>query len=325
MTTTINTLSIKDNYDVKNMALADRLGEVITRAAGKLPGEIANGLLSMLNQETLLLMAGLFVVWAASHLWGVSFFFDIAFIGVAIYSAGRGAWEGCKHVYHFVDKTLNANSETDLDQASDHLSSAITILGITLVTSILLRASSLKAVRQLKANNWKPPIIRKPIVGASPLKGEKPKITNSDSMPIGKGKTDPYGNIVLGTAPGFINEQVGGIIIQRTATMADFEVAYYHELVHRFFSPRINVMRKFRAQMGQSAYNNSAIIRGVEEAIAEMYAQCRVRGISQKNIIRGFRFPIEDGAVTVSQLKGEGVVIGTIVVQGFHFFVTISK
>lgn len=63
-----------------------------------------------------------------------------------------------------------------------------------------------------------------------------------------------------------------------------------------------------------SAYLRSSVLRYLEEALAESYAQLRVRGLS--GVVVGVRFPIANGYVTVSGLAGEGIAIGNIIVGG---------
>jgi hypothetical protein len=60
----------------------------------------------------------------------------------------------------------------------------------------------------------------------------------------------------------------------------------------------------------------------VEEALAEGYAQLRVNGLAEA--FGAFRFPISNGYVTVSQLVAEGQAVGTILLGGAVFRVSVS-
>jgi hypothetical protein len=71
-----------------------------------------------------------------------------------------------------------------------------------------------------------------------------------------------------------------------------------------------------------SAYAHSALLRYLEEALAEGYAQLRMRGLA--NALREIRFPIQAGYVTVSQLASESRALGTITLGGALFYVSIS-
>ncbi len=73
-------------------------------------------------------------------------------------------------------------------------------------------------------------------------------------------------------------------------------------------------MRQLRAQLAASSYWRSALLRYIEEAMAESYAQLRVRGL--QHILVGIRFPIHGGYVAVAQLASEGIAIGNIVIGG---------
>ena len=48
-----------------------------------------------------------------------------------------------------------------------------------------------------------------------------------------------------------------------------------HELVHRFFSPRFALLRRFRAQLNIDAYARSWLMRYLEETLAEGFAQLK--------------------------------------------------
>ena len=71
-----------------------------------------------------------------------------------------------------------------------------------------------------------------------------------------------------------------------------------------------------------SAYSRSALLRYLEEALAEGYGQLRVHGLA--NTLGAIKFPLQGGYVIVSQLASEGLAIGTITLGGTLFFVSIS-
>ena len=71
-----------------------------------------------------------------------------------------------------------------------------------------------------------------------------------------------------------------------------------HEGVHAFFSPRSGPFMEIRQNIGQFAYDNSGLVRGLEEMMAEGYAQYRVTGSLSNGIIRGFSYPFALGYVS---------------------------
>lgn len=141
-----------------------------------------------------------------------------------------------------------------------------------------------------------------PRVGSAPPPQARPKVTRPRTLPSGAlGETDWWGNIA----------------VTRNQSLTEQRVTLYHEWVHSVLSPRIAPLRALRARLRASAYWRSALLRYLEEAMAESYAQLRVYGLS--NILTGIRFPIEGGYVSVSQLAAESVAIGNIFIGGSLF------
>ena len=128
----------------------------------------------------------------------------------------------------------------------------------------------------------------------------KPSLSESPLLPTGHGSTDIYGNVVyssLGTA-------VDRVLVRE------------HELVHSALSPKFAILRTMRAELGMAAYNNSSLLRYVEEALAESYAQVKVNGVSALPI--GMRFPIENGYVEIRDVVTEAA-LGTVIIGGVTY------
>ncbi len=96
------------------------------------------------------------------------------------------------------------------------------------------------------------------------------------------GTTDKYGNIRI--KPGLKGEELVETV--------------RHEGVHRFLSPKAEFMKEPRADLGMSAYQNSHLLRYLEEAAAETFAT--------KSIRKGLLFPVEYGYVSPAQTLIEG-------------------
>jgi len=71
-----------------------------------------------------------------------------------------------------------------------------------------------------------------------------------------------------------------------------------------------------------AGYERSALLRYLEEALAEGYAQLRVNGLAQA--VEALRFPMRGGYVVVSQLVAEGQAIGAVVMGGATFQISIA-
>jgi hypothetical protein len=96
-----------------------------------------------------------------------------------------------------------------------------------------------------------------------------------------------------------------------------------HEMVHRFFMPKTGPLRTLRAQLRASSYWRSNLLRYLEEALAEGYAQLRVNGLMSS--MQAIRFPIDFGYVTITALRAEGMLIGQISFGAAQFNVFVVE
>jgi hypothetical protein len=65
----------------------------------------------------------------------------------------------------------------------------------------------------------------------------------------------------------------GNITIRAGLSGKDLLLTLRHEAVHRFFSPKTpGLLQGVRARLGMWGYNNSHMLRFIEETIAETYA-----------------------------------------------------
>jgi hypothetical protein len=137
---------------------------------------------------------------------------------------------------------------------------------------------------------------------------KKTTITGDPTMPAGTGSTNSFGDITYSTQ----------------GSPTDIALARNHELVHSFLSPKLALLRNFRAHWGEWAYNKSALLQYIEEALAETYAQLTVRGLG--GLPTGIKFPIANGYLRLSSVLKEAAVvgvIGTVVVGGEAYVVYV--
>ena len=80
-----------------------------------------------------------------------------------------------------------------------------------------------------------------------------------------------------------------------------------HEGVHSFFSSK----NPTRARIGYFGYENSNVLKYLEEAIAE--------GFATKNVFLGARFPLENGYVTPNGLIFESGIWGGGIFYTYEF------
>jgi hypothetical protein len=284
------------------MSSSDKIAEAMRRSMPHLPLEALHVVEGMLRPESIAMISGTLAVWAGSHFFGVGEMVDIILLGVGTLALGFSMFEGAGELYEFCSGAVAANTSAQLDEAGRHFARAATILGISTVQAVLLRGQG----RTLRARG-RPRLYPREEVAAPPPAGDQLRIARPRRLPDGEaGRTSPYGEIE----------------ISRSQSVTDERVTLYHELVHRYFSPRTGPLRQLRAEVRISAYSRSALLRYLEEALAEGYGQLRVHGLQKA--MTAYRFPVEYGYVTVAQMVGEGQVVGTIALGGVLFHVSIS-
>jgi len=291
------------NSVIVNMSVVDRIGEAINRSLPHIPAELRATAHALIHPHSLAIATGTLAIWAGSHAFGIGEIVDVILLGVGAATLGFAVFEGADELYNFVVNAQNARSDADLEKAGQHFARAVTLLGISTLQAILLRGQG-KAVN---ARGWPPKIHPLPNVGRPPTAGNQLRLSRPWRIPGGDlGETNAYGKIK----------------VARNQSLSEQRITLFHELVHRYFSPRGGLFRKLRAEIRMSAYSQSALLRYLEEALAEGYGQLRVHGLA--SALDTIKFPLQAGYVTISQLASEGRAIGTITLGGALLHVSIS-
>lgn len=285
------------------LSAQEKIAEALRRSLPMMPAETRHQVEALLSPESLAIVAATLIVWAGSHLVGIGEIVDIVLLVAGFAVLGLSVFSGAQELYLFATTSIDARSGADLDRAARHFALAVNILGVSVVSAVLLRGSS----RSVAARG-RPQVRPMPNVGPPPPGGARPRITRPYSLPSGAlGETDWWGNIA----------------VIRNQSLAEQRLTLYHEWVHSVLSPRIGPMRQLRAQLRASGYWRSTFLKYLEEAMAESYAQLRVRGL--QGLVIGIRFPLQGGYVTVSQMAAEGTAIGNIAVGGAIFTVHVAE
>lgn len=273
------------------------------RSLPHLPAEMRGAIESVLSPASLAIVAGTLAVWAGSHLFGVGEIVDVVLLCVGAVALGWSVFEGSAELYKFATGALQASTVAELDVAGKHFAQAVLTLGFSTIQAILLRGQGRAVLLR-----GRPQVRGRIVIDEPPPPGNQLKVSRPHSVPGGAlGDTNAY----------------GVIRVARNQSMSEQRITLLHELVHRYLSPRVGPLRKLRAELRMSGYARSAFLRYLEEALAEGYAQLRVHGFAQA--VEAFRFPIVGGYVVVSQLVAEGHAVGTIMLGGFLFNVSVAQ
>jgi hypothetical protein len=286
---------------VLQMTTQEKVEAAIRLSLPLMSGETRAQVQALISPQSLMIITGTLVLWAGSHFFGVGEIVDVIGLLVGFALLGASVLEGARSLYDFANGSVGARSEDDLKRAAQAFAHAVNVLGISAISAVLLHRSSTAA--------WSrgAPRVRPMVQVGTPPAGIRP-IRRPFTLPGGAaGETDWWGNIqVIRNQP----------IIEQRLTL-------YHEWIHSVLSPRVGPLRTLRAQIHATAYLRSALLCYLEEAVAESYAQLRVRGLSQ--VMVGIRFPVRFNYVTVSELITEGAAIGNIIASGQVFRVSFMQ
>jgi hypothetical protein len=173
-------------------SLDSRIGETFRRTLPKLGPEARAQLEALVTKESLAIIAGVLTAWVVSHAFGIGEIIDVVLIGVGVVSVGWTVFVGIDHLYDFATGVYSATTASDLEQASEHLAKAISILGLQAVLAVLFRGA--RATRTGRGGRLN--------VGTGPkITGMryKPGITKDPSRPAGSGATSFWGDIAIST------------------------------------------------------------------------------------------------------------------------------
>jgi len=120
------------------------------------------------------------------------------------------------------------------------------------------------------------------------------------------GKTDIFGDICI--AGKKLIMEFSGIKIYRNLSAEEKAAARFHELVHRFLTPKLYPLRRVRVYLAQESYNRSYVLRYLEEALAETFSQVCMKGLNRDAILQGVRFPVQNGYLRLENAAAQAAV-----------------
>lgn len=216
-------------------------------------------LLQLTDPAALATMLGVLTIRVGAHFFGAGEIADVILITVGWLALGGVVVEASSHLYSFASMTIGARTPADIETAGGHLASAISLLGVQTVLALLMKGGPKSTFKSpYKGQNLKPLSQMTPLPRSSGLL-YKPKIKFRKDKMAGQGGTNAAGDSWMG------RDHYGAA----ATASKEVEVAAYHEAVHRFLTPKLQIFREFRVYVEQSGYSKSYVLRYLEEALAE--------------------------------------------------------
>lgn len=262
----------------------------------------------MLNWETILIMSGSLAVIIAAALTPAAW---LAFLRNAIIVFGLGSallqFDGA--VARLAQTIYSASTRRDLERVAQTLAEVVSQIAMALAQAAFFKA-----------------LQKGPAIWKQQLEAAKGETFHTPTM------KEQALVVVGGKSVNGVTKRFGDMLISILAHVdhegnfdeVEFEKTKWHERVHAALSPKFFLFRDARESVKIWGYSNVMLLRLLEEAMAETYAQCKVDGINLGSILRGLKFPFQKAYLSISptDIAITGTVIGYIVVQGDRYVVT---
>lgn len=129
------------NLPVWSLTLEEKFVQTLHLVISKLPMELENAVKDMLSPAAIAMIAGVMVIWAGSHVFGVGFAVDAIMLVSGVVFLGLEVWEIADDFGDYLSKTAAAETQAQLDEASNHLARIIVVLGVEVFMVVIAKAS----------------------------------------------------------------------------------------------------------------------------------------------------------------------------------------
>ena len=102
--------------------------------------ELENAVKDMLSPAAIAMIAGVMVIWAGSHVFGVGFAVDAVMLVSGVVFLGLEIWDIADDFGDYLSKTAAAETQAQLDEASNHLARIIVVLGVEVFMVVIAKA-----------------------------------------------------------------------------------------------------------------------------------------------------------------------------------------
>lgn len=284
--------------------LQDKYAEAIRRSLPHLPAHMADEIKQLLTPEAIAVMVVVAGVWTTSHFFGVGAIADAVLLAAGFATWGMSAVDLGRDLLKFVSDVKAARSDVDLENAGKLFASIVTRAGSTTVSALFFRAKP-KVYSGVRPNLGPPPprnpgLFHKPTTVTAPI----PQRPGWQTF----GVTSNWGNITI-HAP-------------LVSDPKRYLHTLMHERVHQFLTPKLYPLREVRVRIAIGGYKQSYLLRYLEEALAQAYANIKVPGVAG-GVFSAITFPVKEGYVTVARMGTEvlGHLMGSVNVGGVAYSV----
>jgi len=129
---------------VADWPLADKFAEVLRRTLPLLPAGVRGEFEAMISPQNLGITAGVLVVWAGSHAFGVGEVVDVVMLIGGAFFLGMAVFDVAADIGDFLTLTIDAGSDRELDEAARHLASVIAVIGVAAFFALLAKVRAMK-------------------------------------------------------------------------------------------------------------------------------------------------------------------------------------
>lgn len=144
---------------VSQLSTQEKLGEAIKRSLPLLAPEIREKVASLLTPESLAIFATVTSAWAAAHLIGVGEAADVVLLVGGGIVLGADVISVLNQYGGFINKAINAKTESDLDLAAKDFAQATSTLGVTLLQVLITRQAGKSIKSQIPPPNSAPQLV----------------------------------------------------------------------------------------------------------------------------------------------------------------------
>ena len=128
----------KTEVNIADLSSVEKLLKAVEASAKYLPGEVAEEIKAIFTPATLATIVGVLGVYIAAHATGIGQAFDIGMLIAGGIFFGLDAFSIFKDIAGFAN-AINATTEEELEEAGEHLASAIAKIGVDAVMTLLTK------------------------------------------------------------------------------------------------------------------------------------------------------------------------------------------